>query len=165
MLGRALEGKLSQIELSRMQVVVAEQVRAKRVLNEALYCHHEPAATSNYILHLGRQHEEQKSSGVWVGPAAGSTAAMRSAGGVILPLGSRNLQFVVREPYVAQGKTYRLTHKTFGPRSEVRIVSKMDQARIYLDGPYRALEVRLGDEVRFLASEEPLTVLGLSRAR
>jgi NAD+ kinase len=165
MLARALKGELGPMELCRMQVVVAGQVRAKRVLNEALYCHHEPAATSNYILHIGRQHEEQKSSGVWVGPAAGSTAAMRSAGGVVLPLGSKKLQFVVREPYVAEGKTYRLTHKTFGPSSEVRIVSKMDQARIYLDGPYRALDVRLGDEVRFLASNEPLTVLGLSRAR
>jgi NAD+ kinase len=165
MLEDALLEKLGSMQLCRMQVVVAGQVRAKRVLNEALYCHHEPAATSNYILRIGRQHEEQKSSGIWVGPAAGSTAAIRSAGGAVLPLSSRNLQFVVREPYVAHGKPYRLTHKTFGPKSEVRVVSKMDQARIYLDGPYRALDVRLGDEVQFHASDEPLTVLGLKRSR
>jgi NAD+ kinase len=165
MLERALSGKLSSIELCRMQVVVAGQVRAKRVLNEALYCHHEPAATSNYILHIGRQHEEQKSSGIWVGPAAGSTAAIRSAGGVVLPLSSQKLQFVVREPYLTRGKAYRLTHNVFGSRTEVRVESKMDQARIYLDGPYRAVDVRLGDEVRFLASDEPLTVLGLKRSR
>jgi NAD+ kinase len=165
MLERALEGKLAPVRLSRMQVIVAGQIRAKRVLNEALYCHHEPAATSNYILRIGRLKEEQKSSGIWVGPAAGSTAAIRSAGGIVLPLSSSNLQLVVREPYVARGKDYRLIHKVFGPKSEVSVVSKMDLARIYLDGPYRALDVRLGDEVRFLASDEPLTVLGLKKQR
>jgi NAD+ kinase len=165
MLRKSLEGKLDRALLSRMQVIVAGQIRAKRVLNEALYCHHEPAATSNYILRIGRQREEQKSSGIWVGPAAGSTAAIRSAGGVILPLLSRSLQLVVREPYVARGKDYRLTHRVFGPKSEVSVVSKMDLARIYLDGPYRALDVRLGDEVRFLASDEPLAVLGLKKER
>lgn len=165
MLASALEGKLSPVRLSRMKVTIAGQVRALRVLNEALYCHHEPAATSNYILRIGRQREEQKSSGIWVGPAAGSTAAIRSAGGVVLPLSSKNLQLVVREPYVARGNAYRLTHKVFGPQSEVSVVSKMDLARIYLDGPYRALDVRLGDEVRFSASDEALTVLGLKKQR
>ena len=66
-----------------------------RVLNEALFCHASPAATSRYILRVARADgaepdvladEEQKSSGLWVGPAAGSTAAQRSAGGSVLPL-------------------------------------------------------------------------------
>jgi NAD+ kinase len=84
-----------------------------RVLNEALFCHVSPAATSRYILRVvpvkgsgtteryGRAiaEEDQKSSGLWIGPAAGSTAAQHSAGGRVLPLASREVQFVVREPY------------------------------------------------------------------
>ena len=40
----------------------------------------------------------------------------------------------------------------------------MDEASLFLDGPYRQISVRLGDAVEFAVSDEPLTVLGL-RAR
>ncbi len=109
----ALEGSLASMTLSRMRVELNGRVLLSRVLNEALFCHASPAATSRYLLrivraeHRGRSwartpaidEEDQKSSGLWVGPAAGSTAAQRSAGGRVLPLASRKLQYVVREPY------------------------------------------------------------------
>lgn len=165
MLAAALEGQLGHVELARMQVSVAGQVRATRVLNEALFAHSEPAATSTYILQVGRRREDQKSSGLWVGPAAGSTAALLSAGGQVLPLTAQELQFVVREPFMGDGRRYRLTQQVLGPRHEVVVVSKMHAARVYLDGPYRAIDVRLGDEVRFSRSSESLRLLGLDGQR
>ncbi|HEV8547709.1 MAG TPA: NAD(+)/NADH kinase, partial [Polyangiaceae bacterium] len=109
MLERALTGKLASIELTRMAVAVNGRLRTKHVLNEALYSHASPAATSRYLLTHGKRTEEQRSSGFWIGPAAGSTAAQRSAGGRLLPLNSRLLQLVVREPYTPSGKPYALT--------------------------------------------------------
>jgi NAD+ kinase len=159
-LSRALEGKLKSVRLTRMTVSLNGRLRSKRVLNEALYSHSSPAATSRYILHVGRRHEEQRSSGLWIGPAAGSTAAQHSAGGRVLPLSSSNLQLVVREPYSPYGK-YQLLKLVVGGRAVISVQSKMDNASLYLDGPHRTVSVRLGDLVSFGVSDEPLTVLGL----
>ena len=164
-IAEALSGQLSYVDLARMQVSIGGAVRATRILNEALFCHAEPAATSNYWLRVGRTTEEQKSSGLWIGPPAGSTGALLSAGGTVLPLTSGELQFVVREPYVGDGRSYKLVHKVLSSRQELIVTSKMHHARIFLDGPYHSLAVRLGDEVRFGLSHEPLRVLGLSRDR
>lgn len=161
-LAAALDGSISRIKLARMCVNHNGQVRSRRVLNEALYCHRSPAATSHYILQHEKKREVQRSSGFWVGPAAGSTAAQRSAGGVVLPLTSRKLQLVVREPYTANGKSLRLARFTVAQGKKVSVQSKMQSAGIYLDGPYLKIGVRLGDLTTFEVSDQPLTVLGLN---
>jgi NAD+ kinase len=164
-LRKALEGEVPSVRLNRMAVRINGQLRSERVLNEALYCHAEPAATSNYIVQAGGRREEQRSSGFWVGPAAGSTAAMRSAGGRILPLTSKKLQMVVREPYLGHGRKLSLVRCVVGERAKIIAWSKMERVRIFLDGPYRMIRGRLGDEVSFEASEQPLTVIGLVKDR
>jgi NAD+ kinase len=149
-----------------MKVVHNGIVRTKRVLNEALFCHASPAATTRYVLTLrsgsGRAiaSEEQKSSGIWVGPPAGSTAALRSAGGRILPLEARRLQFVVREPYQREGQQIQLRKRVLDAKSAVEIISKTRRGRLFLDGE-PADPVELGDDLQFSLSDEPLTVLGL----
>jgi NAD+ kinase len=163
MLQRILAGRLPSVKLTRMRVSVNGRLRSKHVLNEALYCHASPAATSRYLLRLGRTTEEQRSSGIVIGPAAGSTAAQRSAGGRVLPLGSRSLQLVVREPYNPSGKPYKLARRLVAPGEELEVASKMDNACLFFDGPHRQVPVRLGDHVTFAASDEPLVVLGLDR--
>jgi len=163
MLERALTGKLPGVELTRMAVAVNGRLRTKHVLNEALYCHSSPAATSRYLLAHAKREEEQRSSGLWVGPAAGSTAAQRSAGGRLLPLASRMLQLVVREPYTPAGQRYAMTKLAIADGDAVHIESKMDDSALFFDGPYRHVTVRLGDRVSFFASDEPVNVLGLSR--
>jgi len=162
---RALDGVLESVTLQRMQVTVNGRVRSKRVLNDALFCHASPAATSRYILKHRRLQEEQRSSGLWVGPAAGSTAAIHSAGGRVLTLTSRRLQVVVREPYAAFGKAYRLLRFAIEPGQQATAKSKMNDAFMFLDGPYKTVRVCLGDEVAFSLSDEPLTVLGLNALR
>jgi NAD+ kinase len=163
MLARHLEGRLRSVTLTRMRVTVNGRLRTKHVLNEALYCHSSPAATSRYLLRLGKTTEEQRSSGIVIGPAAGSTAQQRSAGGRVLPLGSRSLQLVVREPYNPAGKSYKLARRVVAPGEELEVSSKMDNACLFFDGPHRQVPVRLGDHVTFAASDEPLVVLGLDR--
>src|SRR5688572_94107 len=96
----ALDGSLPSVLLSRMQVSVNNRICSRRVLNEALFCHAIPAATSRYVVSFQDRTEEQRSSGVWVCTAAGSTGAARSAGGVVMPFASRKLQLIVREPYL-----------------------------------------------------------------
>lgn len=164
-IGRALEGRLPSATLARMRVTRNGKTVAKRVLNDALYCHASPAATSRYILELGRVVEEHKSSGFWIGPAAGSTAAQRSAGGHILPLTSQDLQLVVREPYTPLGERYRLRVDLVKPHQSLKVRSKMREGVMFFDGPEEAVRFEFGDVVEFCRADEPLTLLGISSAR
>jgi NAD+ kinase len=166
----ALDGTLPSVLLSRMQVSVNNRICSRRVLNEALFSHAIPAATSRYVVSFGGESEEQRSSGVWVSTAAGSTGAARSAGGRVLPFASRRMQLIVREPYLdARHQTrpspIRLDHIVFDPPESITILSKMEDARLYLDGPYRQVPVGLGDRVVCSVSDEPLNVFGLGRRR
>ena len=163
-LAAALEGGLKSSRLARMRVDVGDKVLSTRVLNDALYCHESPAATSRYILEYAGDQERQMSSGVWVGPAAGSTAAIRSAGGKVLATGSQKIQFVVREPYRGVDNKYRLVKGMVPPGDDLRIASRMTKGRIFLDGTQKVYSIGIGDRIRMTLSDEPLTLLGLDRS-
>lgn len=158
LLATALNGETQPIELARMFVDVDGHKVSSRVLNEALFCHASPAATSRYILRSGNRKEEQRSSGIWVGTAAGSTGAIRSAGGEVLPLLSRQLQVVVREPYMGEKRQYALQKFVVPDKRTVSIQNKMRDAFLFLDGPYRQVRVEIGDTVTFGLSDQPLRV-------
>lgn len=162
-LAAALAGRLKTDRLCRMRVDLDHQVVSTRVLNDALYCHQSPAATSRYVLEYGGKQERQMSSGVWVGPAAGSTAAIRSAGGKVLPIGSQKIQFAVREPYRGVATKYHLVKGLVGPGDDLKITSRMTKGRIFLDGTQKVHSVAIGQQIRLTLSEEPLTLLGLKR--
>jgi NAD+ kinase len=159
-LERALDGRLARRTLTRMQVTLQEKVLSKRVLNDALFCHQSPAATSRYLVQIGKASEDHKSSGFWIGPAAGSTAAQRSAGGRVLALESQDLQFVVREPYNPTGERYELKKVVIGPKQVVIVRSKMREGALFLDG-HDDIRPRFGDVLTFRKSDEPLYILGI----
>lgn len=161
----ALKGKLSRAVLTRMKVSVNGKVVSPCVLNDALFCHAVPAATSRYIIELRGDVEEHKSSGFWIGPAAGSTAAQRSAGGRVLPLSSRRLQLVVREPYTPHGEPYHLRRALIEPGEVLVVRSKIQEAKIFFDGPDRFVDVARGDVIEFTQAERSLTLLGISSRR
>ncbi len=161
-----VDGEVPRLRVARMKVTVDGEVVHARVLNDALFCHPQPANTSRYLIDLDERLEEQKSSGVWISTAAGSTAAIRSAGGRRLPLGSRMLQFVVREPYRAEGAPYAMERGLVKPGQPFEILNKMRQARLYIDGPRVTSTVEIGQRVGFALSDEPLSLYGVSpRAR
>ena len=164
-IARALERQLPRTELTRMRVELNGKALHNRVLNEALFCHASPAATSRYILELADGEEDQRSSGLWVGPAAGSTAAQRSAGGKVLPLESDQLQYVVREPYTPAGGRFRFARGLIDPGEELVIRSKMREAKVFLDGHRIVHSVTLGDVLTMRRSEESLIVLGIAKKR
>jgi NAD+ kinase len=162
-LADALHGRLKETRLARMRVEVDGHLVSARVLNDALYAHQDPAATSRYLIRFRDQEEEHKSSGVWVGPAAGSTAAIRSAGGRVLPVTSKGLQFVVREPFRWNKVELKLKRGVVCPDEALRIRSRNRLSGVYIDGSHLRQNVGIGSEIRFCLSDEPLTLLGFQR--
>lgn len=165
----AIAGQLREVRLTRMEVELEGEVLTRRVLNDVLFAHAVPAATTRYLIRHEREdgettEEEQKSSGIWIGPAAGSTAAQLSAGGRVLPAGSRRLQYVVREPYVPPAGSYSMTRGLVDPGEQLVITSKIRDGRIFIDGPHHVRDVRMGARVALRRSDEPLSLLGFPRA-
>jgi NAD+ kinase len=169
-IARALAGELAETELTRMRVDLNGKCIHARVLNEALFCHASPAATSRYILRVtgadgSTGEEDQRSSGLWVGPAAGSTAAQRSAGGKILPLESERIQYVVREPYTPAGGHFRYAMGLIESGGKLALHSKMREAKVFLDGHRLVHSVTIGDVLTMRRSSETLRVLGIASKR
>ena len=165
-LAAALEGSLRPTKLTRMQVHVDGERVHSRILNDILFCHQSPAATTRYLIRHRDVEEAHTSSGLWVGPAAGSTAAQRSAGGKILPIGSQKLQWVVRELYRPRDEPLALVKGLVAPDEELVLKNKMRHGRIYFDGDAKVMSLDIGSEIRLSRSSETLTLLGLrSRGR
>lgn len=160
-----LAGDLREVRLARLQVALNGTPLDFHALNDVLFCHTNPAAMTTYTLRLGDVKEAQKSSGVWFASAAGSTAAIRSAGGRRLPLRSRRLQYLVREPYVADGSPYRLGKGLVTPREKVELTSKTRRGRLYIDGSHRHVSCGLGDVMQVSSAAPPLRVFGLDDRR
>jgi NAD+ kinase len=159
-LAGALSGRLPETRLTRMQVEIDGLPVYSRVLNDVLFSHPIPAATTRYAIRRGSRAEEQRSSGVWIATAAGSTAAIHSAGGKVMPITSQRLQFLVREPYEKRGVRYRVVRGTVGPGDRLEIESHMRSGRLYIDGPRIFRPVEIGSVLRIGRSGEPLHLLG-----
>lgn len=166
LLSRTLEQRWEAFELRRFHMTINDEISSVPVLNDVLISHSNPAAVSHYLLRVDENEpEEQKSSGIWVSTPAGSTAAIRSAGGYVLPLDSKRLQFLVREPYPMRSHAYHFLKgiRPLGERFEV--ISKMHDGRIFVDGPHISYPFSIGDVVAIDADAPPLVMYGLDERR
>ena len=72
-------------------------------------------------------------------------------------------QAVVREPYRPPGHRYTMVRGLVEDGGQLRLVSKIREGRVFIDGPHRVREVGMGSEVLLRRSDEPLTLLGFRR--
>lgn len=158
-LTRILCGREKTIRLNRLQIVRNHRPMDLHLLNDLLITHRRPAAMSCYRLQVGRRREEQRSSGLWIATAAGSTGAIRSAGGRILTRTVRDLQYRPRELYAAGRKNYRLTGGVVRAGAPVRVVSLMGDGMICVDGEHVTLPFGTGDLLEVRASAYPLCLV------
>lgn len=154
-----LQGRAKLQTLHRLRITIDGKKRGAMALNDILFANRNPAGTTRYLLRAGSRREEQKSSGLWISPAAGSTAATKSAGGRPLPLGSAKMQLVVREPYEPPGRKYLLKRVVLGPRQRLTILPMMDDAALFIDGPHFTFPVRRGCTIVIQNAWEPIRVL------
>ncbi|MCB9771733.1 MAG: NAD(+)/NADH kinase [Candidatus Omnitrophica bacterium] len=154
-----LQSKAKVCSLNRMKITFRKNQKSILALNDILICHKNPAAMSRYYLEFENVREEQRSSGIWVATAAGSTGATRSAGGKVLPEKSMALQFIVRELYL--GKSQKLYHKkaVFKSKSGLKVVSLMEGGIIYVDGSHISYPFPFSEEISIKSSVFPLKMV------
>jgi len=160
-LERALAGKLRACRIHRLSVEINGKPAREQAFNDVLIAHKNPAAMTRYRLSIGSTSEEQRSSGLWISTAAGSTAGIRSAGGRRMPISSKRLQYLVREPYTWPERDYRLA-RGFVPGVELQTLTI--GLGLWIDGSRIRYDLGLGDRVS-LRSGPPLLVLGYDESR
>lgn len=154
-LERALAGGVRPTRIHRMLIAINGKPVRELPFNDVLIAHRNPAAMTRYRLSVGAGLEEQRSSGVWIATAAGSTAGIRSAGGRRMPISSKRLQYLVREPYTWPQRRYRLG-RGFTPKLSLQALTV--GLGLWIDGSRVRYDLGLGDRVE-LVSGPPLQVL------
>ncbi len=158
----ALEGKLPELRLYRLTVRLNGKLLAYRALNDVLVVHDDPATMSRYRLRLGAREELQKSSGLWVATAAGSSSAVLAAGGVRLPWSAKRFQYRPRELYRGRLSRSRLTGGVLPVHTRVQLTWLMRRGCAFIDGPHVKIPLRFADQLDIrLSLADPLRVLGL----
>ncbi len=158
-LDRMLRGDERIMHLNRLQLKLNGRDLKINVANDVLLCHANPAAMSRYWLCVGRIKETHSGSGIWISTAAGSTAAMKSAGGKVLPLESRKFQYMPRELYRYPGVNYHLTGDILSPGTVLLLESLMRQGMLYIDGAHLRIPFRYGDVLEIRRSNSSLKII------
>ncbi|MFB6262889.1 MAG: NAD(+)/NADH kinase [Bradymonadaceae bacterium] len=166
LLERAIDGELPAFDLERFDIELDGRQLKTPVLNEVLVAHQNPAGVARYTLQPAEGGtEEQRSSGIWISTPAGSTGAIRSAGGFILPLDSDYMEYLVREPYPHSREVYRHERGVQSMDHPFEVTSRMEKGRIFLDGPHVSHPFPPGDVLRIGRGEYPITIYGLDERR
>lgn len=143
----------------RLHLKFAGQRQPIDCLNDILICHQNPAAVSRYHLRIRGIHEEQRSSGLWIATAVGSSGAIRSAGGKILKTTAKKLQYLPRELYGGFQPRYRLRGDVLPERSVITITSLMPNGMIFVDGTHLPLKFSFNAMLKVSLSSRPLQVI------
>lgn len=151
-----LSGHLRPLVVQRLQVRIGRFRVPSPVLNDALFCANNPALMTRYKLKWPDGEELQRSSGVWVSTPAGSTGALASAGGPILPLTARQFAFLAREPYSPPGTAVRLKSAVLVKEDRLEIECRIHEASVFVDGSHHVHAVPFGETVSFTLHEKPL---------
>ena len=160
---QALEGRLPELRLYRLRLTINGKSVAQRAINDVLICHDHPATMSRYRLQVRRRHELQKSSGLWVSTAAGSSSAVWAAGGQRLPWQTKRFQYRPRELYQGRLSRPRLTGGVLPRSACLRVTWLMRHGAAFIDGPHVKIPLRFADQLTIsLSLEHPLRVLGLA---
>ncbi|MBI5003216.1 NAD(+)/NADH kinase [Candidatus Woesearchaeota archaeon] len=120
-----LKGKIKSKKFWRL-IAKINGIEIEPCLNEYYIGQQKPYDVSRYLIQTGKKSEEQKSSGVLICTAAGSTAWCRGAGGNVLKPEKKVFQFVVREPYVGTLLKTKITKGILKEKEMIKITAKTD---------------------------------------
>ncbi|MDH5719344.1 MAG: hypothetical protein OEZ13_01865 [Spirochaetia bacterium] len=161
---KLLENILSGAEkpktIERLDFFINNQFCGIPVLNDVLVSEKSPCTTTRYMLEFNDKSYSQKSSGIWIATATGSSAAFQSAGGKVFTEKSKTKQkqygFQVRELYKKTKDS--MTGALVNEKDHFKIISGMATGFIFLDGSHRFFPFTFGEELTIKFSKYPLFV-------
>jgi NAD+ kinase len=153
-----LDGKLKITLLNRLELLIDSKGLDVLVINDLLFSNTSPVIMSRYYLEVDGKREFQESSGIWISTAAGSTAAIYSAGGKIIDINSKEMQYVVREPWAIEKRSYKLLKGL--AKKRITITPFLMGMAIWIDGAELFYEIKPGQKLTIRPSSCPLKLIG-----
>ncbi|KAK2422720.1 NADH kinase [Trifolium repens] len=158
-----LEGRVAPSELTRIRISVNALHLSTYALNDVLVAHPSPAALSRFSFRITKEDQpcspqvNCRSSGLRVSTAAGSTAAMHSAGGFPMSISSRGLQYMVREP-ISPATVSDFMHGLIKQDEEMNATWTCRKGVIYIDGSHINYTIQDGDIIEISSKAPSLKV-------
>ncbi|RDY13308.1 NADH kinase, partial [Mucuna pruriens] len=159
-----LEGQILPSDLTRIMISVNALHLSTYALNDILIAHPCPASLSRFSFRI-KEGEQPcsplvncRSSGLRVSTAAGSTAAMLSAGGFPMPILSQDLQYMVREP-ISPGAALNFMHGLIKHGQTMVTKWTCKKGVIYIDGSHINHTIQDGDIIEISSKAPVLKVL------
>ncbi|KAL2331287.1 hypothetical protein Fmac_018868 [Flemingia macrophylla] len=155
-----LEGQIVPSELTRIMISVNALHLSTYALNDVLIAHPCPASVSRFSFRIKEGDQlcspliNCRSSGLRVSTAAGSTAAMHSAGGFPMPILSQDLQYMVREP-ISPGAASDFMHGLIKHDQKIVAAWTCRKGVIYIDGSHINYTFQDGDIIE-ISSKAPI---------
>ncbi|KAI4333466.1 hypothetical protein L6164_018276 [Bauhinia variegata] len=155
-----LEGKNIPSELTRISISVNTVQLSTYALNDILIAHPCPAAVSGFSFRIRKEDQpcsplvNCRSSGLRVSTAAGSTAAMHSAGGFPMPISSQDLQYMVREP-ISPGAVSNFMHGLIKNDQIMDATWSCKEGVVYIDGYHICHSIQAWDIIE-ISSRAPI---------
>ncbi|KAH9610645.1 hypothetical protein KSS87_002960 [Heliosperma pusillum] len=145
-------------EISRISVKLNSQLLPTHALNDVLIAHPCPASLSRFSFRNNDQPDGSlincRSSGLRVSTAAGSTAAMLSAGGFAMHILSKDVQYMVREPMQPTPANLSSMHGLLKSNHTMEIHWSTKEGAIFIDGCKITQPIKLGDFIA-LSTQAP----------
>ena len=142
-----IQGQVNSRGLWRMAVLINDEPVYDLALNDVLIAHKVPAETTRYTLEVDGRKQVHTSSGIWVATSAGSTGAIRSAGGDVLPLDDARLQYRIRELHSHGAEDAPMIGGMI--QSRIEVVSHIPFGMLYVDGGHQKVQFGYGDRLLF----------------
>ena len=129
------------------------------ILNDCLMASSNPAETSFYLLEYNSKFQQQRSSGIWISTATGSTAAFTASGGTkfnaINSKGERQFAIRVRELYSSSNQE-PITDLFVSECENFSIYSGMARGSLFIDGFVNKFDFVSGDTLQVKFYPHPL---------
>ncbi|KAJ6793102.1 putative NADH kinase [Iris pallida] len=169
-LDEILEDHMYPSELSRISLRLNDQSLPTYALNDILVADPCPATVSRFSFRIKTDNQNSsslvncRSSGLRVSTAAGSTAAMLSAGGFPMPILSREIQYMVREPISPRHVDVPFMHGLVKPDESIHVTWCSKEGAIYVDGSHVFYSIQHGDVIE-LSTKAPILKVYLPQSR
>ena len=152
------QNKITPVDIYPLEGQIIGRNHKVKAINDFLIAHKNPAAITRYILEYDQIKEVQRSSGIWLASAAGSSGAINSAGIEQLPLQSESILYKPRELYAPNGHTYQLQGGALPLGQSMYVTSLVQDARLYIDGARLMHLLPYGTTFRVSRSKFPIKV-------
>ncbi len=158
---RITDKNFQTVHWQRLRLNLKGHSRCVDCVNDVLICHGNPAAMSRYYLNIGNIKEEQRSSGLWVSTAVGSSGAIQSAGGKVLGAEEKKIQYMPRELYDGFNPSHHLKGDILSGGEIITITSLMHQGMIFADGTHFRLKFPFYATLDISLSPNPIKTIAI----